>query len=231
MRLVTGYVRLNQPYRRHEHFVDLGRRLLGLHAPTTVFVDGETDLGALPPGVEARTASLDACWLWPSAREARTPAGNPHKDSRAFLAVQHQKSAWLAEAAETSNEALLAWIDFGVLHVPGVTVERVRAFLERAARHAPLDRITWASIHGPPASEDLPWDRVSWHCAGGVVLCPRSQAAWLDAGVREAAAAWLSESGAVTWEVNTWARLWARHPERFHHYLCDHDATLFDAGP
>lgn len=231
MRLVTGYVRLDQAHRSHERFMDLGRRLLGLHAPITAFVEGAADLGPLLPGVEVRPTSLESCWLWPLARDARAPAANPAKDTRAFFAATHLKSAWLAEAARTSGDDLLAWIDFGVLHVPGVTQELIRAFLKRAERRARRDRITWASIHGPPASEALPWDRVLWHCAGGVVLCPREQAAWLDAQVREVAVAWLAESDAVTWEVNTWARVWARHPERFHHYLCGHDATLFAAGP
>jgi hypothetical protein len=231
-RVVTGYVRLDNGNRPHATYRDLGSRLLSLGVPMTAFVD---PLGAagidVGRGVDVRSAGLDECWLWQQGRQARLPPGNPVKDTVAYHAVQHEKTAWLAAVAADCPENMLAWVDFGILHVPGATEAGVRGLVERVSARAPRDRVTVASIWGPPQPEQIETQSVQWWCAGGVLIVPRTMAGWLDRRVRESAAGLLAATGSVTWEVNVWAEVWSRHPDRFCSYRCDHNASIVENGP
>lgn len=225
--VVTGYVRLDNENRNHERYTELGTRLLGIGLPTVAFLDPAAIVRARPEFLRLH-ASLDSCWYWQASDGTVLPGGNPKKDTRSFLAVQHQKSAWVADAARWTDAEMLVWIDFGLLHVPGITEEAIQAFVARAA-NAPRDRISMASIWGPPGHRVAPF-KVAWHCAGGVVAVPRRMAEWFHEAVKAEAAGVLS-AGFATWEVNTWSDVWRKNPERFRHWMCDHNATLLGAGP
>ena len=214
--LVTGYVRLDLPNRSHEDYERLGRQLVGA-----------AEAGGHLVNVFGGT--VEDCWHWHLSAGAELPLGNPGKDSRDFLAVQHQKTAWVADAAKITDADVLVWMDYGLLHVPGITADMVPAFLERAAASAPRDRVGMASIWGPPRR--IPdWRSVEWWCAGGVFTVPRSMAfAWHDAVVDRAVA--MRAGGHVTWEVNTWATAWARCSNVVRPWLCDHNETILEAGP
>lgn len=212
--LVTGYIRLDLANRSHAEYDQLGALLLEAADCVDQITFGGT---------------VDACWHWAISDGARLPAGNPEKDTRAFHAVQHEKTGWVAAAAERTDAEVLVWMDYGILHVPGITPEAVTAFLERAAAKAPRDRVGMASIWGPPAIAPLP-HRVAWHCAGGVFTVPRHLAltwhqAVVDAAVRTRSKGW------ATWEVNDWAAAWATNLSMVRPWACDHDATLLEAGP
>jgi hypothetical protein len=213
---VTGYIRLDLPNRSHDEYRRLGQQLVGA---------AEAD------GHELQTfgGTAEDCWHYHLSAGAELPLGNPGKDSREFLAVQHQKTAWVAEAANHTDAEILVWMDYGLLHVPGITADMVPAFLERAAALAPRDRVGMASIWGPPRR--IPdWRSVEWWCAGGVFTVPRSMAfAWHDAVVDRAVA--MRAAGHVTWEVNTWATAWARCNNVVQPWLCDHNETILEAGP
>jgi hypothetical protein len=231
-RVVTGYVRLDNGNRSHDSYAALGNRLLSLPVPITAFVDplGTT---AIRPGasVDVRGASLDDCWLWKIGRHAAVPPGNPVKDTLSYHAVQHEKTAWLAAVAADCPENMLAWVDFGILHVPGVTEGGIVGLVERVSARAPRDRVTVASIWGPPQPEQIETQSVQWWCAGGVLIVPRTMAGWLHRRVQQSAASLLASNGRLTWEVNVWAEVWSRHPERFRHYRCDHNASIVENGP
>ena len=213
--LVTGYLRLDLPNRSHAEYDRLGARLL-----------------EAADGVDQITfgGTVNACWHWAVSDGALLPAGNPEKDTRAFHATQHEKTAWVAAAADRTDADILVWMDYGILHVPGVTEALVAAFLARAAHRAPRDRVGMASIwEGPPPLTPVP-HRVAWHCAGGVFTVPRHLAlpwhqAVVDAAVR------MRRRGWVTWEVNDWADAWRERPDLVQAWRCDHDATLLEAGP
>lgn len=224
--LVTGYVRLNLGNRSHNRYAELGGRLTALHRPTVAFLDGLP----CPADVTVVPAALESCWLWPHARNAATPYGNPQKDTAAYHAVQHQKTAWLAEASSHTEASTLVWIDYGILHVPGVTLEVIGQFLARAGA-APRNRITLPSIW--PLSLDVSVDssRPCWFVAGGVVIVPRHMAHTWHVMVEDEALTHLRKTGQVTWEVNTWARVIQQHPTMFAVYPADHNATLFTGLP
>ena len=215
-RLVTGYVRLDLPNRSHEEYVRLGERLL--HAA-----------GKSGSDVDTHHGTVEECWHWAISDGARLPPGNPEKDTREFHAVMHQKTALVAASASRTDAEILVWMDYGLLHVPGITEDKVIAFLQRAAREAPRDRVGMAAIWGDPPAPPGPL-RVAWHCAGGVFTVPRTLAeTWHQCVVSEAVH--LRSQGWITWEVNTWAAAWARNRYMVRPWACDHNASLIDGGP
>ena len=214
--LVTGYIRLDLPNRQHAEYERLG---------------GELVAAARDGGHEVQTfgGRVDDCWHWSLSEGAELPLGNPLKDSREFHAVQHEKTSWVVDASEKTDADILVWMDYGLLHVPGITAGMVSQFLDRAARESPRDRVGMASIWGAPRA--IPgWQSVEWWCAGGVFTVPRSLAfVWHDAVVDRAVA--LRSAGKVTWEVNTWAAAWCRWSNVVLPWLCDHNETILEAGP
>ena len=214
--LVTGYVRLDLPNRSHDEYERLGQQLVG---------------AAETGGHEVQTfgGAVEDCWHWHVSAGADLPAGNPGKDTREFHAVQHEKTAWVARAANATDAEILVWMDFGLLHVPGITADMVQEFLERATRTAPRHQIGMASIWGTPWARPN-WRRCEWWCAGGVFTVPRRWAAiWHGAVVEQAQA--LRRLGHVTWEVNTWAGAWAVNTRHVQPWFCDHNGTLLANGP
>ena len=220
--LVTGYVRLDNPNRRHGVYVGLGRRLMALHRPVVAFLD---DVDA-PEGVIALPASIERCWLWERATSAALPAGNPQKDTAGYLTVQHQKTAWLADAVDRTDADVLVWIDFGVLHNGRITEGLIVDFLTRVPRVS-RDRITLPSIWPLAAPVDIRYDVPNWFVAGAIAIVPRHLAAWWHHLVQAAARQQLEASGRLTWEVNTWAAVARQHPSLFETYPADHNETLF----
>lgn len=230
--LVTGYLRLDLPNRSHAEYHVLGARLMAAADGHELIACGDVSWAPVTfsPGPAFIPTTVDACWHWAVSDGALLPAGNPEKDTRAFHATQHEKTAWVAAAADRTDADILVWMDYGLLHVPGVTEALVAEFLARAAHRAPLDRVGMASIwEGPPYLTPVP-HRVAWHCAGGVFTVPRHLAlpwhqAVVDAAVR------MRRRGWATWEVNDWADAWRERPDLVQAWRCDHDETLLEAGP
>lgn len=218
--LVTGYVRLDNGNRSHGEYERLAGELLHLHSPAVAFLDGI----AAPWGVCALPASLRDCWLWGTASRASIPVGNPLKDTAAYHAVQHQKTAWLAEAADHTDADTLVWIDIGVLHNRSILDRHIPAFLAAVAARPPA-RITLPSIWSPGPGAVSP-HAVNWTFAGTVAVVPRHMASLWDSLCRSEAAALFDDLGMVTWEVNTWANVARRHPDLFDTYQANHDHTL-----
>ena len=214
--LVTGYIRLDLANRQHAEYERLGSQLVAAAESG----GHQVMLGG---------GAVEDCWHWNLSEGAEIPIGNPAKDTREFHAVQHQKTSWVVDAAEQTDADVLVWMDYGLLHVPGITADMVPRFLERAARDAPRDRVGMASIWGAPRS--VPgWQTPEWWCAGGVFTVPRSFAfAWHDAVVDRAMA--IRAEGHVTWEVNTWASAWARWNNVVRPWICDHNETILENGP
>lgn len=221
--LVTGYVRLDSPNRPHADYERLGLELLSTHRPAVAFLDGLT----APDGVQGLPASLEDCWLWPLARDAAIPAGNPAKDTAAYHAVQAAKTGWLAMATAHTAEEWLVWIDFGILHIQSIRREAILEFFARVPVAAAADRITLPSIWRLDAGSVIDCSRVNWYVAGGVAIVPRHLATVWHELVVDEATEWHRYTGAVTWEVNIWARVAQKRPDLFAFYQADHDGSLF----
>jgi hypothetical protein len=224
--LVTGYVRLNSGHRPHARYLELGRRLVGLGLPTMCFYDGEPRDVLPTPATDVRGASLRSCWLYEAAKTALPPGGTPNKDSVDYCVVQHQKTAWLAEAARLTGDTVI-WIDFGIFHLKAPITDRmVRTFFDQVEA-APPDRITIPAIwpmHGRPL---IDWTKPAWYVAGGVVVVPPGLAEWFHETAVKYATLQMESSLRATWEVNTWSAILRDHPEKFRTYAADHDQRIF----
>lgn len=199
---MTGYVRLDSPHRSHDRYVELGQRLLGIGLPTIAFQQ-----------------PLDQCWLAQHHELQGVTVEPGGKDSLAYHCVQHEKTWWLARAAATTYQpTTLIWLDYGILHVPGVTEDLIREFYAHVDRYPP-DRITMPGIW--PADVEIDDSRPCWICAGGVLVMPSWAAVWWH---RQCVAT--ATQAKPTWEVNTWAKVARKYPEQVRLYKANHDQTI-----
>jgi|688.fasta_scaffold17646_6 hypothetical protein len=223
--LVTGYVRLDSGHRAHSRYVGLGRRLLDLCLPTVAFYDGDPAPFDPPTQTEIRPARLDLCWLYQASRTASQPPGRSDKDTVNYCVVQHQKSLWLADAARIAGSHVV-WIDFGIFHLTDVKERHVQQLLAKVEQ-SPPDRITLPGIWPLDGRPTINFLSPAWYVAGGVVVMPPRLADWFHETAMCYATLQLEQSGRTTWEVNTWSAIYRDHPEKFHVYQADHNATLF----
>jgi len=198
---VTGYVRLDSPHRSHDHYLELGQRLFGIGLPTVAYHQ-----------------PLDSCWLARHHESHGVTVEPDGKDSLAYHCVQHEKTAWLTRAVQSGKPTTLIWLDYGILHVPGVTEQLVCEFFEHVDRYPP-NRVTVPSIW--PADTPIDDSQPCWICAGGVFVMPSWAAVWWH---RECVRT--ATHDRPTWEVNTWAKVARRYPEQVRLYRADHDQTI-----
>jgi len=173
---------------------------------------------------------LEECWLYKAAHGRGTQhrgGDNPKKNTLAYHAVQHEKLAWLAKAAELHPEAdVLAWIDYGVFHLPSVTPLMISDYLKVAAcEHEIAIPGCWDEAFAAQWSPDENYP--FWRFCGGAFVCHRSHVAAFHTAVREAALARLDKTGFVTWEVNDWRKVEESRTLPIRWYHADHDHTMF----
>jgi hypothetical protein len=223
--LVTGYVRLNNANRAHDRYLELGRRLVGLGLPTICYYDGHAADLVPPPRCKVLHASLGDCWMAQAAANCSPPPGTPLKDTTAYCVVQHQKTAWIEEAAAVAG--LVVWVDFGIFHLPcRLTDRHVRGLFDRVLA-APPDRITIPGIWPMRGRPMIAWHQPAWYVAGGVVVMPQHLARWFHDTTVTYASLQMEATRQTTWEVNTWSAILRDHPDKFHVYAADHNETLF----
>jgi hypothetical protein len=223
--LVSGYVRLNQAHRSHARYLELGRRLVGLGLPTVCYYDGHPDDLAPPPACQVRRTSLADCWMAQHAVKCSPPAASSEKDTVPYTVVQHQKTEWLAHAAQDSD--VVVWVDFGIFHLPCRLNDHQVRGLFKAIAAAPPDRIAIPGIWPMNGRPLIPWNQPAWYVAGGVVVVPSHLAEWFHDKAVTYATLQMEASGHTTWEVNTWSAIVRDHPDQFRVYRADHTEALF----
>jgi hypothetical protein len=185
--------------------------------------------------VLSTTEQLENCWLYEYLHEfygdppqvTHSTADNPKKNSLAYHIVQAQKTEFLVTAAEACNLVpdVYVWIDYGILHVPGVTVPIIQDFLHRATDER--------TIAIPGCWEpDYVYDDTypCWRFCGGVMVVPRQYLAPFDAAMKREYVRLLCERRHVSWEVNMLAQVERSLPELpIWHYKANHDASMFTA--
>ena len=151
-------------------------------------------------------------------------ADNPEKNSLAYHIVMAQKTEWLETAARMNDADVFVWIDFGIFHVPGVTVEIIDAFLDRADGERSI------TIPGCWEKDQFEYNDSwpYWRFCGGVWIVPRQYVAPLNRAMKREYVRWLEQTNNVSWEVNTLARL-EKNDKDFPvwWYKADHNETLF----
>lgn len=208
-RLVTGYVPIPGHPRSAQEYGELGERLSGV-----------------PVRKKAFYSRVEDTWLHKTISDlpfipAVSVADNSEKNTLAYHCVNHQKTAWLVQAAnEYEDDDVLVWVDYGIFRLPGVTNQAIYEFMEMLDDKA---------IYAPGC-----WDKgvvesvgPCWRFCGSVLAVPRKYVDALDYAVRVAARQHVTRTHNVEWEVNTWARVEAKNKLPFKWYKADHDVSMF----
>jgi hypothetical protein len=212
---VSAYVPIPDHPRSEQEFDALGKQLLGLKH-RMLLAKGD----------------LNKCWLYQYLMETFPPehvithsiSDNPKKNSLAYHIVQAQKTEWLETATyvDTSSDVFV-WIDYGILHVPGVTVEIIDAFLDRAdSERAIAIPGCWTRNYQYDDAHPC------WRFCGGVMVVPRKFVGSLNVAMKAEYIEWLQKTNNISWEVNVLARLEKNDPDfPVWHYMADHNETMF----
>lgn len=209
--VVTGYVEIPGHPRSRLQYDQLGAQL--------------RDLSEAP--VREHRCSLEDCWLDEHVRTANVEhatADNPTKNTIAYHTVQHQKTAWLLEAMEAEPSAeVLVWIDYGIFHQPGITVNVIDEFLRRVRAH-PCPMLV---IPGCWSRARRTFDWPDWRFCGSSLVAPRASVRPFHDAVRDVTLERLTTTNRVTWEVNDWAEVDHRNLVPIRWYPAGHDQTQF----
>jgi hypothetical protein len=187
-------------------------------------------LTAINKNILAADGDLEHCWLNQYLLDnpsdfSWSVADNPQKNSLAYHIVQAQKTEWLEQATYVDPISdVFVWIDYGIFHVPGVTAAIVEDFLER------VDSERAIAIPGCWERGTFKYDD-NWPCwrfCGGVMVVPRKYVDRLNTAMKHEYVRWLEQTGNISWEVNTLARVEHLEPDLpFWWYKADHDSSIF----
>jgi hypothetical protein len=214
--VVSAYVPIPGHPRPLEEFHQLGCRLMEIRHPVLFTKD-----------------DVERCWLYEylatsnCRKFTHSVADNPQKNSLNYHIVMAQKTEWLETAATVDPSTdVFVWIDLGIFHVPGITPQIIDDFLDRAEGERAI------AIPGCWSKDDVNrnYDDQSpcWRFCGGVMVVPRRYVKVLNMAMKQEYVRWIKETGNISWEVNTLARLEQRD-EHFPvwWYEADHNQTLF----
>lgn len=156
-------------------------------------------------------------------------ADNPAKNTLDYHCVQHQKFMWLQTAASLDKEnpaGVYVWIDYGILHVFGVTVAVIKKFLDR------VDSFGTIVLPGCwSKSRDINSSFPCWRFCGGIMVVPRVLVVPFTRLAMGITMRQISETKNVEWEVNTLARVELLDQLPISWYQADHNASMFENLP
>jgi hypothetical protein len=220
--IVTGYTAIPGHPRTTDEYERLNDKLRQVTAaPVKVHRTDLTELW-MQPFIQVRQEMAAAGF---APRVIHAVGDNPQKNTLAYHMVQHQKTAWLLMASEQDPTAtVLVWIDYGIFHQPGITVDVINAFIERLAAIERLDDI-W--IPGAWDGSSDPLDSPNWHFCGSSLIVPRQHVQLFHDQVKEVTLNRLARGHLVTWEINDWAQVEAQRRAPIRWYRGDHNQTQF----
>lgn len=213
-RLVTAYVPIADHPRGAQIYGELGEKLSGVPVRKKAFYQ---EVGS--------TWLAEYLCLLPFKPNWST-GDNPAKNSLAYHCVQHEKVAWLKQAAAEYDDDIFCWVDYGIFHQPGVCNEAIVRFMENLDDKAIYAPGCWPKDEGP-INPFTP----CWRFCGSVVAVPRHMIDQLDREVRARAKTTIATLNQVEWEVNCWSRVEQKTQLPIRWYKADHDASQFTALP
>lgn len=209
LKVVTGYVPITNHPRTPEEYGRLGEKLRQLKAPVQPFYGNVT-----------------SCWLYQLIDKLPfTPqwavSDNPKKNTLAYHCVNHQKFDWLYQASRLDTEAdTFVWLDYGIMHVPGVTPAVINDFLDHV-RKGDL------AIPGCWPVGQIDDAHPCWRFCGGLMVVPREYVQPLKNLIQAIVMLHVNVTKVVTWEVNSLARAEQTGKVPMRWYKADHDQTMF----
>lgn len=214
--VVSGFIDIPNHPRGSADYRALGEQLFKAIEPRQALVFDNEKL--------AVDSTWLAQWLKGQPNVTHSVADNQEKNTKDYHCVQHEKLAWIAKAAEAAPEFdFYVWIDYGILHVPGVTAEVINRFLDMVDSYG-------ASVRMPgcwPKKQDVPHDHPCWRFCGGLIVVPRPLVKPFTRLGMSTAARQIMATKNVEWEVNTLARLELLDQVPITWYQADHNQEMF----
>jgi len=216
--VVSGYIGIPNHPRGTADYIALGDELEGIVSAASIpmIVGG----GTVEETFLYKIASVRA--------KTHAVADNPAKNTLAYHCVMHQKFVWLWQALDTYTDQAdpLVWIDYGILHVPGVTAAVIADFLKRVVDYGVVTMPgCW------PKRQEVPTDSPCWRFCGGLMVVPRTLLKAFCTMALATAFDRLVQTGHLDWEVNTLARLELLDQVPIVWYQADHNETMFTKAP
>lgn len=209
-RLVTAYVPIAGHPRSGKEYGELGEKLGGVPVRKKAFYQRVED-----------TWLAQHLRLLPS-RPTWSTGDNPEKNSLAYHCVQHEKTAWLRQAAAEYDDDIFVWCDYGIFSQPGHSNQAIYEFFERVDDKAIYVPGCWSKDDGA-INPFVP----CWRFCGSVFAVPRVYVDKFDEEMRAQAKATIAILNNVEWEVNTLARLEQKTQLPIEWYKADHDVSQF----
>lgn len=211
-KLVTGYVPIAGHPRGPTEYGALGEKLGGVPVRKKAFYDQVQNL-----------------WMTKFLRELpfvpkATEYDNPEKNTLPYHIVNHEKTAWLAQAAAEDLDCdVVVWVDYGIFRLPGICNEAIHRFMASVDDQAIYAPGCW---NAPDVIES---SFPCWRFCGSVLSVPARLASEFDAACRAEARQHIRATKNVEFEVNTWARVEKRRKYKFpiRWYEADHDVSMF----
>jgi hypothetical protein len=152
---------------------------------------------------------------------------NTEKDTVGFCRLMHLKPELVARAVACGHvqTPFVGFLDASIskiLKTPGETWEDLRGLQIQDEIQQVILPGCW--LPGAVRKEDV-WGRILWTFCGGAFWLPTWAADEWWRRSREGLEESLAE-GRITWEVNTWAWIWKRAPEKFQWFPADHNDRM-----
>ena len=210
---VTAFFQPKTSYRNIDTYLAEFQKFARTGVSILLFLDKSVE-AAFPPNVQVVPIELDTSWI---PEDAQFPAyRNPHKDTPEYFCIQVTKLFCMKEALKYTDDAFLAWLDFGAFHMFRDTEACAKLIQTIAVSEFPIHTIL-APGCWPAGVYD--WNSVCWRFCGTFLIGHRSL---FPAAYDRQSRIVLSQLPRVTWEVNYWAQM----DELFTVYTANHDDTL-----
>ena len=216
VKVVTGFVEVPGHPRKIEEYVELGNRLKSalVTRPMQAFYYEMQDLWLtrfiekLPP--------MEPPLKWATY-------DNPAKNTLEYHCVQHQKSEWLATAANMDQDAdTFCWVDYGIFHLPGMTGDYLTSCLDRIVKNDFAIPGCW-----PPG--EVPHENPCWRFCGGFWVVPRKDVENLNKAFKAVTRTYIRTTKKVSFEVNMLALVEQANIPNLRWYEADHNPRMFTA--
>jgi predicted GH43/DUF377 family glycosyl hydrolase len=248
VKLVTAFIDLNRfeqrpPGKDAASYLRHARHLFAANTPLVVWLDCDEALSAqiaaaaAPyPNVTVKTFHAEDTETWRAVAGAgplQLPQQrDPVKDTVGYFSAILMKSELVARSiceGDIPGDMSAGWLDCGIAHMPGMDEALVKWLPETVGVLS--EKIRIAGIRDPECGTGRDYmTRVHWNFCGSLFIGPQmSMLKFAGAVLRELRR--LLSRGEITWEVNLWALIYARHPHWFSWYQAGFDERILRNCP